>query len=188
MTSIACVIIADGRRKELLDARVIPSVVSQGFNEVVVVGDHHSGDGYRHLPVRGIFHNTFDALIKRDVGTTATRSDWVLFLCDDHALAPDFGDRLDINEWRHTGIGVPQRFTMYEGSRIQLPMGLPDYCGGHAGLFHRHCIQDFPHCLGPWHPNWDAIRSQVHVQRGYQLVSLPDCFIEDLQPQDRPWQ
>lgn len=194
MTTIACVVIADGRRKELLDTKVLPSLVSQGFDEVVVVGDHHSGEGYRHLPVRGIFNNTLDALIKRDVGMVATDCEWVLFLCDDHALAPEFVRYLRLQQATDrrfdgtTAIGVPQRFTMYEGSRIELPMGLPDYCGGHAGVFHRSCIQDFPHCLGPWHPNWDAIRSQVHVQRGYRLVSLPDCFIQDLEPEAHPWQ
>lgn len=194
MTTVACIVVASQHRRQLLDEKVVPSVVSQGFEECVVVGDYHSGEGFRHLPVKPLFGNTCDALVKRDVGTLATSSEWLVFLCDDHALAPDFLRWLRFSFFRgltETTIGVPSRFCVRDGETIPLNMGIPgypggDYCGGHAGVYHRSCIQDFPHCLGPWHPNWDYYRSRVHVSRGFSLVQLPDCLIEDVDPNTDP--
>lgn len=193
MATIACVVIASASREALLDSDVIPSLHGQGFDEIVVVGDYHSGVGYRHLLVPPIWESTNDALVKRDVGTVATSSEWLVYLSDDHALDPNFCRDLRTAILRDVmtkrSIGVPTRFTMRDDERIRLPMGLPDYCGGHAGVFHRTAIADVPWTVGPWHPNWDAMRSQILHHRGYRHVELP-CIIEDVddRPDARPWE
>lgn len=194
MTSIACIVIASLHRRRLLDELVMPSVVAQPFDEIVVVGDYHSGEGYRHLPVKPLWGNTCDALVKREVGVAATNAATLVFLCDDHRLAPKFVENLVAANLPESAIGVPSRFCVRGQEVIGLNMGIPgyptgDYCGGHAGVFSRKCVQDFPHCLGPFHPNWDHLRSRIHVQRGYELVPLPDCLIEDVDdtPNYEPW-
>lgn len=192
MTTIACVVIASRHRMELLDGLVLPSVLRQQFDEVVVVGDYHSGDGYRHLPVPPITRTTVDALVKRDVGVAATSSEWIVFLCDDHILTPNFADRLrfDLVD-RGLGrehVGVPTRIALHPThGPVELNTGLPNYCGGHAGVFHRSAVQDVPWCVAPHHPNWDVYHSHMLLSRGYHLIPLPECIVEDVEPNATPW-
>lgn len=191
MTSIACIIIACEKRRGLLDEHVVPSVVQQGFDEVVVVGPYHSGGGYRHLPFPPITDSTIDAQLKRDVGTSATSSEWLVYLSDDHKLCADFTTMLAATPLFYPGgetvIGVPERYCWHGGRRVRLNMGLPEYCGGHAGVFHRSAIQTVPWSVAPHHRNWDVLHTQMLTGRGYQLVELADCMIEDLEPQSQPW-
>ena len=177
--------IARGDRGGLLDELVMPSVIDQGFDEVVLVGEHHSGKGYRHLPVPDITRTTVDALIKRDVGTAATESDLLVFLCDDHRLDARFCARLRAFPLGVKSIGVPTRFTVRDHKRIDLNMG-QGYCGGHAGVFHRMACQLVPFTIAPHHPNWDVLHSHMLIQRGYELVDLTDCLIEDVEGKT-PW-
>src|SRR6267378_1306248 len=108
--TIACIVIARGDRGQLLDELVIPSVINQGFAEVVVVGNYHSGQGYRHLPVPDITRTTVDAQIKRDIGTAATSSPLIVYLSDDHRLDPFFCLGLRDFPLGSRAIGVPKRF------------------------------------------------------------------------------
>jgi hypothetical protein len=190
---IACIVIASAKRRTLLDEKVVPSVLAQGFTEIVIVGDYKSGDGYRHLPVPPLTNSTRDAQVKRDVATMATTSDWLVYVCDDHALAPDFLKQLRIARRAHEKglqdwqIGVPSRFCKRDGETVPLNMGLPDYCGGHAGVFPRKAIQELPWSVAPFHPNWDVLHSRMLTSRGYELIELPDCFVEDLEVEAQPW-
>lgn len=195
--SLACIIIASQKRRALLDELVLPSVVAQRFDEVVVVGDFHSGPGWRHLPFRPLTGNTIEALFKRDVGTVATSSDWLLYLTDDHRLHPDFSH--DLAEFMYTtslgpkDIIVPGRFCQRNGEQIGLNMGWPGYmghayCGGHGGIFPRAAIQELPWSLAPWHPNWDYMHSRILMERGYQFhYQSGSCLLEDVEPNGEPW-
>lgn len=188
MASIACIVIATAKREKLLDELVMPSVLGQGFEEVVVVGSYHSGKGYRHLPVPDITRNTVDALIKRDVGTAATTSDLLLYLCDDHRLDTFFLVALRDISLGENRIGVPARITNRGPKTVALNMGIQDgYCGGHAGVFPRSAVQLVPWSVSPHHPNWDVLHSKMLTSRGYELVSLPDCLIEDIEKGAEPW-
>lgn len=185
--TIACVVIAGGKRQELLDEVVIPSVLGQAFEEVVVIGNHHSGAGYRHLPVPDVTRTTVDALIKRDVGTMATSSEWLVYLCDDHRLDPFFGVAVRDRCLPKRSIGIPARITNRGPKTVALNMGLKDgYCGGHGMVVHRSVIQEVPWTVAPHHPNWDVLHSQMLTARGYELVGLPDCLIEDVEGGE-PW-
>lgn len=191
MTSIACIVVAGPTRQELLDLLVMPSVLRQQFDEVVVVGNYHSGDGYRHLPFAPICHSTVDALFARDTATMATTSDWLVYLADDHALDQNFVARLrDAVHASHLGrrhIGVPARYTMRAEEGIRLNTGFPDYVAGHCAVLHRTAVQEVPWGIAPRHPNWDVFHSQVLMARGYALQELPDCLVEDVEPNATPW-
>ena len=82
MTTLACIVVACGTRGDLIDQLILPSTRHQGFDEVVVVGTHHDGAGYRYLHVPSVTGTTVDALIKRDVGAVGTASDILVYLCD----------------------------------------------------------------------------------------------------------
>lgn len=184
VVTVACVIIASEKRRALLEKQILPSVVIQPFNEVVVVGDYRSGLGYRHLPFPRLTGTTVDAQFKRDIGTVATTSEWIVYLCDDHRLDADFAKNLRQAGLNEKGIGVPTRYTVRD---TEIPLNMGDgYCGGHAGVFHRGAIQQVPWSVTPWHPNWDYIHSRMLLERGYELVELPTCRIEDIEG-GMPW-
>lgn len=197
MVTVACVIIASLRRRQLLDEIVVPSVLAQGFDECVVVGDYHSGEGYRHLPFRPLTGTTIDALFKRDVGTLATQSSHLAYLCDDHAMHPDFSHDLAqffcTTELGPKDIIVPGRFCQRNGEQIGLNMGWPGYmghayCGGHGGIFPRQAIQELPWSLAPWHPHWDYMHSRILMERGYQFhYQTGTCLIQDVEEGTEPW-
>lgn len=195
--TIACIVIATAKRRELLDTLVMPSVVAQGFDECVVVGDFHSGDGWRHLPFRSLTGTTIDALFKRDVGAVATTSDWLFYLCDDHRVHPDFSKDL-LQFMQEVPLGpkdviVPARFCERKGEKIGLNMGWPgymnhSYCGGHGGIFPRPAVQDVPWSIVPWHANWDFYHSRILQERGYNFhYQSGSLLIEDIEPNTEPW-
>lgn len=195
--NVACVVIASAKRRQLLDELILPSVLAQGFDEVVVVGDYHSGEGWRHLPFRPLTGSTIDALFKRDVGTLATSAEWIVYLCDDHRLHPDFSKDLALFLAEHSpGTGdivVPGRFCERNGERIGLNMGWPGYlgrayCGGHGGIFPRAAIQELPWSVAPWDPHWDFHHSRILMDRGYHFhFQTGTIMIEDIEPGSEPW-
>jgi hypothetical protein len=195
MITVACVVIASLKRRQLLDDLIMPSVIEQGFDEVVVVGDFHSGEGWRHLPFRPVFGNTIDAQWKRDVGAVATRSSHIVYLCDDHRLHPDFSRDFAATapQERTKTIVVPTRFTVRDGKHIGLNMGWPGYmgkpyAGGHCGIFPRIAIESVPWGVAPLHPNWDFFHTQVLLEHGFTFTFMSDsCFIEDIEPGAEPW-
>lgn len=195
--SVACIIIASRKRETLLDQLILPSALAQYFDELVVVGDYHSGDGWRHLPFPPLTGSTIDAQFKRDVGTLATKSDWLVYLCDDHRLHPDFSKDLAAFMQEATpgpkDIIVPARFCVRNEEKIGLNMGYPGYMGrayvgGHAGVFHRDLIREVPWSIAPWNPNWDFFHTRICIERGANLHFLNDrLYIEDIEPESRPW-
>ena len=187
--NVACVVIASQKRAQLLHEVILPSVVGGIFAEVVVVGDYHPGSDYRYLPVPPLTNTTIDALVKRDVGTLATRAPWVFYLCDDHALRGAAGPI----PHDPMVIGVPRRYATDAEGTIHLCNGGLDerdpnapYCGGHAGLFSRALISHQPWTSMPHHRNWDLIASQIQVGSGARLVPIT-WQVEDLEPEAHPW-
>lgn len=189
MTTVACIIIAGGTREQLLDDKVLPSVLGQCFDEVVVVGQHRPGEGYRYLEVPALTHTTVDALVKRDVGTVATTSDILVYLSDDHALLGPVAATL---RRIAPDIVVPARFADHpELGRVRIPNGEEgNYCAGHCGVFRRWVIQDRPWTAQPHHRNWDLLASHNQRAAGWGVHYSGDtyCFaILDLQPEREPW-
>jgi len=184
----ACIFIAGEGRSRLLDEYGIPSALAIGFNEILVVGSHHPGSGYRYLHVPPLTHSTIDALVKRDVGTAASVSDWLFYVADDHA--PHHAGK-EPNHW--LDIGVPTRFTMVQGARVPLNMGLDPrdpnapYCAGHGGLFSRKLISLFPWSTQPHDRLWDLLSTRSFVAFGARLGAQLGWEIQDLTPETSPW-
>src|SRR5258705_13795301 len=94
---IGCALIAGGRRNDLIERTILPNLLNQGFDEIVVVGMLGSDavSGVRFLDPPPIWHSTLDALMKRDVAAVATESDVIVYLSDDHrCYTPHFADVL----------------------------------------------------------------------------------------------
>lgn len=214
LSSVAVIIIAGGRRRALLGDRVLPSIIPQQFDDVLVVGAHHPGNGYRYLHVPDMMRNTNDALIKRDVGSLATDADIFVYLSDDHGLHWDFLNQLRTVENGPWDVIMPHRYCTVNGEEVPLNMGqspaLPsvgnptyskmvaaqtwangatvDYLGGHAGIFRRAVIQARPWTTMPHDRLWDVLASKEQMKMGARFVYVQSVQVEDFEIEGRPWQ
>ena len=204
--SLAVVIIASEKRRESTFPLVLDSVRAQSPDEIVVVADFPcEAKGVRSFYVAPMTRTTIDALVKRDVGTVATSSDHICYLCDDHLLAPGFVDvfRDRYEPWdmlcpaRYTvrpnqDVAVPwmgDYHTCARGDRIWLNVGRDhSYIGGHCGIYSREIISKLPWSAGPHHRNWDLLYSHELVKRGARLMYADtDLAVEDIEPGATPW-
>lgn len=191
-TSIACVIVATEARKAVLWDRIVPGVLSEGFDEVVIVGDWVDTvrAPARYIRVDPVHRDTRDALLKRDIGTLATTADNILYLCDDHALASHFGSALRQVLDEPWDVLVPNRYTMYLEKRCALNNGEREgYCGGHSGVFRRWVVTQRPWLAYAYHDNWrvwDVYASIAQQLDGARFCWNPrdDLAVEDLFPND----
>ncbi len=181
--SIACILIAGGKRTRLLDDVILPKTMAQLFDTVLVVGEHHDGFGYKYLHVPPLSGTTNDALVKRDVGTLATRADWLFYVSDDHYPLLLSGLPQDAD------VVVPLRWTRRGQARISLNNGeLENYCGGHGGIFKRDLIHDLPWTAGPHHRLWDVLMSRAQQAIGARFVYGNPCAeLVDVEPGAEPW-
>lgn len=184
-----CAIIVSAKRVDLVRSQILPSVLGQGvFNEVFVVGDYEVGEGYRYLPVPPLTGTTLDALVKRDCATVASRADAILFLSDDHRLEP--GWNWGWNEWREMAwdVLVPARFTIHDGATVEVNNGMDGrwpgapYCAGHAGIYMRDALHDFPWTSSPHDPFWDLHHSKHMLAAGSWFLHCPDLKVLDIDP------
>lgn len=191
--SIACVIVATAARRFAVWDRIVPSVLGEGFDEVVVVGDWNDASPHprvRYLYVDPVTRSTRDALLKRDIGTLATTAANLVYLCDDHALAPHFGSALRQVLDEPWDILVPNRYTMYLEKRHALHNGERErYCGGHSGVFRRWVVTQRPWLAYAYHDNWrcwDVYASVAQQLDGARFCWSPrdDLAVEDLNPTD----
>ncbi len=185
----ACIVIASGRRRELVDYTILPSILPQGFEETLIVGEHHDGRGYRYLHVPDLLGTTTDALVKRDVGALASRADCLVYLSDDHALDSDFLATFAQYRDQVWDVLVPQRYTVRAGERIILNMGKEHgYCGGHGGIFRREVVERIPWSTGPHDRLWDLHISHKHQDHGFRYeYAGQDLAIVDCEPGASPW-
>lgn len=190
---IACIVITTDTKRAQLWARVVPSVREQGFDDIVVVGDWPDTSPYadvRYFNVAHTTRTTIEALQKRDVGTLATTADILVYLCDDHVLAPRFGDALRTILDEPWDVVVPNRYTTptHDGL-VLIPLNNGEahgYCGGHGGVFRRHVITDRPWSTYEHHPAWDALSSAEQRMHGVRFCWRPrtEISIIDLNPND----
>ena len=189
--TVGCVVIAKEHRADLVERVVLPSVLTQGFDEVLVVGEYREGVGYRYLHVPAVTNTTTDALIKRDVGAVATASDILVYLCDDHRLDTGFladVKRLAGENW---DLLAPSRYTRRDGQRIPLNMGLDaGYVGGHGLVIRRSALRLLPWMAGGHSRVWDVEHTHQIRSLGARLLYAPDgvAGIEDVEPGARPWE
>lgn len=188
---LSAVVIAGGKRTALIDERILPTLT--GFDEVFVVGRHHDGGGYNYLYVPDLTKTTNDALVKRDVGTLAATGDVIAYFSDDHCAGPMFTE--EVREFERQGLApwdvlIPSRWVQHpEHHRIRIPNGEQEfYCAGHGGVFRRRVIQARPWTAQQHHRNWDLITSHDHIRAGFKYLAYPRLQIEDLEPENHPWE
>ena len=192
--SIACALIVSQKRAELARDQIMPTLLNQGFDEVVAVGDFWSGEGYRHLSIPPITRTTVDALIKRETALSATKSEVIVYVCDDHRLSANFALVLRENYLsdRRWGYLIPNRFCIRDGKFLSLNMGASeDYCGGHAGIFRRDALRKVPWMVAPLDPPylWDKWHSHMLNAQGVTFREASgDLLVEDIEPLGRPWE
>lgn len=167
----------------------MPPIYNMGFDEIVVVGDYHENyPHFRYIHVPDMLKNTTDALIKRDIGTLATTSEWILYLSDDHTVGEDFTIHFNSYSW-NADVLIPSRWTEHpKQGRIRIPMGDPEYCGGHGGIFRRWVIQARPWTSMPHDRIWDVLASKVQFDMGARFIVAPQLEIQDMEPEACPWQ
>lgn len=190
--SIACIVVV-GPRWDLVRKEILPNILDQSFDEVLVVGNGEPGRGYRYLPVHPLTDSTLDGLIKRDAAAVATRSETLVYLCDDHRLHHRFGFALrDVVE-RDWDVLTPRRYTVRDSLSIPLAMGVEEgYCAGHGIVIRRSALRRVPWTSCPWHRNWDVIHSRMLVAAGCKIEEGPSQLIlEDIEwmvnPESKPW-
>lgn len=207
--SIACVVIASEKRRSKVLNDVMPSVITQGFDEVVCVYDWPEALYFLQrrfqdtlwYHVEPITRTTRDALLKRDIGTLATTSDIIVYLCDDHALDPNFCKALREVADEPWDALVPNRYTVVPSGvgphneliNMALNNGESEgYCAGHVGVFRRRAIQGVSwmswHADPQWR-NWDVLTSKFLQQTGERFCFHPraELSVRDLEPEQEPW-
>lgn len=188
MIDAAVVLITAGKRTKLVDDLILPSVLGQGFREVVVVGTHHEGAGYRYLPVPSVTGTTVDALIKRDVGAVATVSDTLLYLSDDHLLLDGWAAEWERWHDQPWDVLVPARYAVRDGALVPINNGChpkdpnAPYCAGHAGLFRRRVLQARPWMAAPHDLFWDLGHSRQLLRSGFTLTPVEGLAVCDVDP------
>jgi len=194
VVTVACIVIASETRMDLLHSTVLPSVETQGFDEVVVVGDatRHPPQGIRWYGVSPLTRTTADALVKRDVGALVTTSELLVYLCDDHALDPAFLtdlQRILADTVLNWDVLAPERYGVKDGEPIRLNMGGKEgYCGGHACVIWRQAVLQHPWTCGPMDRNWDATGSAFRQAMGQRFGWTNGALrIWDKEPGAQPW-
>ena len=194
ISRIACVIIAHSARREHALQQTLPSVLSESFNEVVLVGDWRDQprllSPMRYVCVDPIFRDVRDALPKRDIGTLCTTADTIVYINDDHALASHFGRALRAVLDEPWDVLVPNRYTLRNNARVTLNNGERDgYCGGHATIVRRWIPERTPwlrYAYGADWVTWDVTASLAQQLDGARFAWHPrdELAIEDLFPDD----
>ena len=199
MVTIACIVIASDKRLDLLHSTILPSIETQGFDEVVVVGDatRHPPQGCRWYGVAPLTRTTADALVKRDVGALVTTSDLLVYLCDDHALdsaflpdlkriLEDTGRMKTADQW---DVFAPDRWGVKDDAPIRLNMGAEEgYCGGHACIIWRDAVIRSPWTCGPYDRNWDRTGSEFRQALGQRFGWARGMMkVWDKEPGAEPW-
>lgn len=194
MSDLAVVIIASERRRTTTFLRCLESALAAEPAELVVVAPFPvEAKDVRSYVVPDITRTTIDALVKRDVGTCATTSPNICYLCDDHALSPDFGKVFEeVYAEQNWSAIVPARYCYQPGAEEKTWLSVGQdrgYIGGHCGIFRRYWVtRELPWAAGPHNRNWDFFHSQELKKRGARIAyAFQDLAVCDLEPDARPW-
>jgi hypothetical protein len=197
VTTLAAAVISSAHRWGLVRDQILPAILQEPFDEVILAGDGESGTGYRHLAIPALTGTTVDALVKRDAAALATESEYVAYFSDDHRPVPGFAEVVRGYVANHTvDILIPERVTWREVDggfhRYNLNSGAGEgYCGGHAGVFHRAVMQRYPWTTAPHDRLWDLYHSRRCQELGFQFHCGTGAVVEDvehlLNPEAEPW-
>ncbi len=159
--TVACVVVATEKRKALVNGHIVPSIMDQGFNEVIVTADYRDRNVNLYIP--SVYNNTLDALVRKQAALEANEGDVVVYVSDDHYLDDCFLEGLRGRLRDKWDILAPFRFTIRDGKLIPLNMGKDgapdggrDYVAGHAGIYRRSVLEAVP---------WQDILVQTEIRK-----------------------
>lgn len=171
-------------RAQLLEEKVLPTALEQGFDEVIVAGVYKEGKGYRYVPVTPRHRDRRDALWQREIGARHSTGDVLVFGHDDHMLGKDFLMRLEDHRFDEWDLLVPQRRHGITGAVLN--NGFEDgpqkasYCGGHVMVLKRWLWAEVPWtaCNTEY---WDTSQSRLWKEAGAKIVFADDLIHLDVE-------
>lgn len=159
-------------RYNLLKNTVLPAVLTEGFDEVIVCGVFEEGDGYKYVPMKPMRRDRRDALHQRDLGAAYATGDLLVFCHDDHVPGPGGFVKtlkdLDLANDPPWDLLVPQRLHGVTGA--ELNNGRADnYMGGHCLVMRRWLWAEVPWTSvdTEW---WDCSLTRVWRETGAEIV------------------
>lgn len=181
-------------RYSLLKEKVLPAVLAQGFDEVIVAGSFEEGSGYAYVPVLPKYRDRRDALCQREAAARHATGDILIFGHDDHAVAADFGQQLvKYAGYRHGEMPVefpdwdlliPQRQhgitkeTLANGKNEKEPVYA--YMGGHVLVMRRWLWATVPWTTVDTE-FWDTSMTRIWKEAGARLVYADDLVHLDME-------
>lgn len=83
-----------GLRKELVRTEILPTVLADDFDEVIVCGVFEPGEGYEYIELQPRYRDRRDALWQREIGFRRSTGEVLVFCHDDHRPSADFARTL----------------------------------------------------------------------------------------------
>lgn len=180
-------------RYDLVKQYILPAILEQEFDEVIVAGCFEEGEGYCYIPVAPRCRDRRDALWQREIGARHATGDILVFGHDDHAPGKMFHGNLrmhmlgrnaarpDAPEW---DLIVPRR--IHGVTQAVLNNGFEDgpgktsYTGGHIMVLKRWLWATVP-----WtsvnSEFWDCTQSRLWEEAGGKIHFATDLTHIDME-------
>ena len=160
--------------REIIDA-------GQNFDECLVTGSFHAGDGYTYVAVESVYCDRRDALYQRELGTRTSTGNILCFTHDDHL--PQFSaDDVHAHDPKWD-ILVPRRAHGKTGAT--LPNGHDEgYMGGHTLLMRRDVWVTVPWLTIESARCWDLVLSDIWLDKGFNIVYTDALVSVDLEVEE----
>lgn len=159
--------------------------VSQGFNEIIVVGNYKSNirlPKYEYIEVQPSTRTRADGLIQREVGARHSTGDILVFCHDDHRPADDFSERIRIHYSygkNRNDLLIPKRVHNITGSVMNNGRD-DDYMGGHTLVMTRSLWAEVPWTMTDL-IFWDVTMTRMWREAGANLVWHDELIHYDLE-------
>lgn len=171
-------------RYSLLHDTILPAVLREQFDEVIIAGTFEDGPGYTYVPVQPRFRDRRDALWQRERGARHATGDFLVFCHDDHLPAAGFLATFRRN-WQHEpdwDLLVPER------RHGKLDTVLDN--GSERGYMGAHCLlmRRWVWARCPWTTIdsvwWDVGMTRVWQAAGAKLRWSTDLLHYDMEAQE----
>ena len=153
-------------RADLLRTKILPAIISQEPDELLVVGQWEEGEGWRYIHLPPTTRDRSEALRQREMGLRLSTSPILIFSHDDHMLGEGF---IQTVRERYAGddrwdLLVPRRIHHLTGEELE--NGRKDgYMGGHVLVMRRRLCAQVPWdvCVSEY---WDVPMTSLWKEHG----------------------
>ena len=160
--------------REIIDA-------GQNFDECLVAGSFHAGDGYTYVAVEPVYCDRRDALYQREMGSRTATGDIFCFTHDDHLPRFSAADVLAHDpDW---AILIPKRVHGKTGETLSNGQDR-GYMGGHTLLMRRDVWVSVPWLSVEIARCWDLMMSDEWKKAGYGFTFTDELVSVDLEVEE----